>query len=222
MERSRVAIIVPALNESATIGAVVARVGEFGRALVVDDGSTDTTAAVARAAGAEVVRHASNRGYDAALNSGFARAAELGCAYLITIDADGQHDPAQLRDMIRYLDGGYQMVLGVRARSQRFSERMFALCARRLWSISDPLCGMKAYTLELYQRAGGFDTVGSIGCELAVRSKLGGARTIEMPIRIRERADAPRFGRWLWGNYKILRALVILVSRYGQRTRTRQ
>jgi hypothetical protein len=43
-----------------------------------------------------------------------------------------------------------------------------------------------------------------------------------MPIRIRERADGARFGRCLWGNYKILRALVILVSRYGQRTRTTQ
>jgi glycosyltransferase involved in cell wall biosynthesis len=215
MERSRIAVVVPALNEAATIGTVLAGISHYGIPVVVDDGSSDATGAVARAAGADVVTHSANQGYDGALNSGFARAAQLGCAYVITIDADGQHNPAQLREMIGYLDDGYQMVLGVRDRFQRAGEWLFARCARRLWSMSDPLCGMKGYSMELYRRAGQFDTVQSIGSELAVRSRMAGARTVEMPVFTRNRADASRFGRRLSANYKILRALSMLLLYYG-------
>ncbi len=211
----------PALNEAATIGGVLARVREHGLAIVVDDGSRDDTADLARAAGAEVVSHAVNRGYDAALNTGFARAAELGCAYVITIDADGQHDAAQLRQIIAHLDGGYELVLGVRDRFQRFAERWFAFVSKRRWSVSDPLCGMKGYAIGLYLRAGHFDSFGSIGTELAIRSKQDGARTIEMPVTTRMRADAPRFGRRFAANYKILRALARLVVARGGRRRAR-
>ena len=217
MERSRVAIIVPALNEAATIGSVLARVKKYGFPIVVDDGSNDATASLARMAGADVVTHSTNLGYDSALNSGFARAAQLGCAYVITIDADGQHNPEQLGEFTRNLDAGYQLVLGVRDRFQRAGERIFARCASRLWSVSDPLCGMKGYSIELYKQAGSFDTLGSIGSELAVRSVVAGARAIEIPVFTRDRADAPRFGRRLGANLKILRALVMLTAVYGTR-----
>lgn len=216
MERSRIAIIIPALNEAATIGAVLARVREYGDPVVVDDGSTDATAQIARAAGAEVVSHAVNQGYDGALNSGFARAAALGYQYLITVDADGQHNPAQLSEMIGYLERGYQLVLGERDRLQRVGEWIFAFFAARRWRIRDPLCGMKGYAVELYRQAGQFDSFRSIGSELAVRSVVGGARVANMAIITRDRADAPRFGRRFAANWKILRAMCILLARYGR------
>lgn len=214
MDRSRVAIVVPALNEAATIGAVLTRIREYGYPIVVDDGSRDATAELARAAGADVVSHPQNIGYDGALNTGFARAAELGFKYVITIDADGQHNPAQLTEMIAYLEQGHQLVLGVRDRFQRVGETVFAWCARHLWRISDPLCGMKGYAIELYQQAGHFDSFQSIGSELAVRSMVNRCRYVEMPIITRDRADAPRFGRVLAANRKILRAMLILIARY--------
>lgn len=216
MERSRVAIVIPALNEARTIGAVLARVREYGDPVVVDDGSTDDTARLAREAGAEVVSHPVNQGYDAALNTGFARAAELGYRYLITVDADGQHNPAQLSEMIGYLDQGYQLVLGERDRMQRAAETLFALLAARRWRVRDPLCGMKAYAVELYRAAGQFDTFRSIGSELAVRSVVAGCRFTSMAIITRDRADAPRFGRRFQANWKILRAMLILLARYGR------
>ena len=215
MERSRIGIVIPALNEAATIAAVVSRVADYGTAIVVDDGSTDATAQIAQTAGAHVVSHALNQGYDAALNSGFAKAMALGCSHVITIDADGQHNPDQLATMINYLDQGYALVLGVRDRLQRVGEVVFARCAQKLWGMSDPLCGMKAYALALYQQAGGFDTCQSIGSELAVRSVAHGCHYVEMPIITRDRMDAPRFGRTLKANYKILRAMAIMVYRYG-------
>lgn len=217
MERSRIAIIVPALNEAATIGGVLTRVKDYGLPIVVDDGSSDATADLAREAGAEVVTHEQNRGYDGALNSGFARAAALGCAYAITIDADGQHNPAQLQELIDYLDQGYELVLGVRDRYQRIGEVIFAHCTKRLWNISDPLCGMKGYSLELYSKAGHFDSFQSIGTELAVRSLVNGCRYIEMSVITRDRQDIPRFARKFAANYKILRAMSILVWLYSMK-----
>lgn len=217
MDRSSIAIVLPALNEAATISAVVHAISAYGSAIVVDDGSSDNTAALARAAGAHVISHAHNRGYDAALNSGFAWSAERGYTHVISIDADGQHQPEQLGEMIAYLAAGYDLVLGVRGRYQRFSELVFAACSKRLWGVADPLCGMKAYSMALYLRVGHFDGFESIGTELALRSVVHGCRFKEMPIHTRERLDAPRFGHSLNANYKILRALSILLWLYLSR-----
>lgn len=210
MDRSRIAIIIPALNEAATIGKVVASVREYGVPVVVDDGSSDATGEIARQAGADVVRHAINRGYDGALGSGFARAAELGCEYIITIDADGQHNPAQLATFIAQLDAGCEVVVGRRQRYQRLAETVLGVVARAMWRISDPVCGMKAYRTALYRRLGHFDSFHSIGTELAVRAIASGCRFAEVPVLTRERLDAPRFGRAFSANMKIFRATAIL------------
>lgn len=217
MERPRIGIVVPALNEAATISAVVERVSRYGQAIVVDDGSTDATAEIARKAGAEVVSHQANQGYDGALNTGFARAAEMGCSYIITIDADGQHNPAQLAQMIALFDEGNELVLGTRDRFARLAETIFARIANSRWGVADPMCGMKGYATSLYIRAGCFDRYKLIGSELAVRSIMAGCRTARMNIIVRDRADAPRFGRLLSANCRILRAMIMLMFMYPPR-----
>jgi len=217
MERSRIGIVVPALNEAATIFSVVERISQYGQAIVVDDGSTDDTAELARNAGADVVSHTVNQGYDEALNTGFARAAELGCVFIITIDADGQHNPAQLAHMIALLCEGNELVLGTRDRFARFGEAVFAQCADFLWGVSDPMCGMKGYATSLYTSAGRFDRYKLIGSELAIRSIVAGCRTVKMDVTVRDRLDSPRFGRLLSANYRILRAMLILLFMYPPR-----
>jgi glycosyltransferase involved in cell wall biosynthesis len=213
VERSHLAIIIPALNEAATIGTVIEGIRAYGQPVVVDDGSDDSTSSVASAAGAIVVRHEFNQGYDKALNSGFRRAADLGCQFAITIDADGQHDPGRLSEYISHLKEGCDVVLGVRDRMQRLGERIFAAVGRVVWGIHDPLCGMKGYKVEQYLRAGEFDSFGSIGTELAVRIVASGGRYCEIPVKTLDRRDAPRFGRRFGANAKILRALLILLCK---------
>ncbi len=217
MERSRVGIVVPALNEAATITTVVMLISQYGQAIVVDDGSTDATAELARNAGADVVSHQVNQGYDGALNTGFARAAELGCTYIITLDADGQHNPSQLAQMIALLDEGNELVLGIRDRFARIGETIFARCATLLWGVADPMCGMKGYAASLYTRAGRFDRYQLIGSELAVRSIVAGCRTARMSIVVGERHGTPRFGSLFSANYRILRAMLILMFLYPHR-----
>jgi glycosyltransferase involved in cell wall biosynthesis len=209
MARPGLGIIIPALNEAQSIANVIGGARQFGTVIVVDDGSTDETAAIATAAGADVVRHEINRGYDAALNSGFARAARLGCQAVVTLDADGQHDPLLLQQFIAALDQNAAVVIGVRDRFQRLAERMFASVARARWNIRDPLCGMKAYRMEVYRELGHFDCYGSIGTELAIFAASRGRRILELPVRTRERVGVPRFGRRLLGNWRILRALIL-------------
>jgi glycosyltransferase involved in cell wall biosynthesis len=213
MDRPRVGIVVPALNESATILRIVEAVRAYGMPIVVDDGSTDATAELAMSGGAIVVSHEKNRGYDAALNSGFKKAVEMGSEIIITVDADGQHDPSLLQKFIDKIDAGTDVVVGIRSRRQRFAEHLFAWYTNLLYGIKDPLCGMKAYRTVVYEALGHFDSYGSIGTELAIFAAKKGCRLGQIPFAVRERKDQPRFGRILVGNYKIIRAILLSIWR---------
>jgi glycosyltransferase involved in cell wall biosynthesis len=213
MDRSRVGIVIPALNESATILDVVETAGIYGVPIVVDDGSTDDTAELAKQAGAVVVSHERNRGYDAALNTGFKKAAGLGSEVIITVDADGQHDPFLIQKFIDRIDAGVDVVVGIRSRRQRFAEHLFAWYTRFRFGIKDPLCGMKAYRAVVYETLGHFDSYGSIGTELMIFAAKKGCRLGQIPFSVRERKDQTRFGRVLVGNYKIIRAMALSIWR---------
>ena len=209
MERYRIGIVIPALNEEATISAVVSGANKYGISIVVDDGSCDKTGELAVNAGASVVRHEVNRGYDQALNSGFERAVELGCEYVVTVDADGQHDASVLEPFIRALDGGADIVVGIRDHRQRLAEHVFAWISLVRWGIHDPLCGMKGYRLSLYREFGHFDSYGSIGTEFSIYAAKNKKRIKQLPVRTLERKDAPRFGGKLAANRRILNALLM-------------
>lgn len=92
--------ILPAYNEEVSIGSIVLRTREYAdRVIVVDDGSLDRTAEVAALAGAQVLRHEMNLGKGAALKTGFSLL--NGDAVIVTIDTDGQHDPADIPRLVR-------------------------------------------------------------------------------------------------------------------------
>lgn len=207
MDRLRIALVIPALNEAATIAAVVKGAMRHGTCVVVDDGSTDTTADVARMAGAIVVSHATNRGYDAALESGCKAASTISCDAIITLDADGQHNPALLGLFVEALSNGADMVLGVRNQRPRIAEHVFAWYTSWRFGIEDPLCGMKAYRIGVYKALGHFDRQGSIGTELMVFAARKGFKIASVPFIVGERSDQPRFGRKLSANLRIFRAL---------------
>ncbi len=115
-QSQRGCVIIPALNEEQRIAAVVRRVRELGPAVVVvDDGSADGTSREAEAAGATVLRHEVNRGKGAALQTGFQYAREQGFDYVITMDGDGQHDPADLPRFVEaYVRTGIPVLVGNR------------------------------------------------------------------------------------------------------------
>lgn len=202
-------IVIPAYNEAASIGPVVRRACELGQPVVVDDASGDRTGEIAREAGATVVTHDVNGGYDAALRSGFARARELNCRYVVTMDADGQHNPALLETYLQALRGGADIVLGIRDRRQRISEHVFAWLTSALYGVKDPLCGMKGFRMAVHDRLGHFDSYGSINTELALFAVRSGYRVEQLPVVTRDRMDKPRFARILRADYMILRAMLL-------------
>lgn len=209
LARNLVVAVIPAFNESASIEKVVRGVMPYAQVLVVDDGSSDQTAMLARNAGAEVVIHSKNKGYDKALEAGLFRALELGFDYAITIDGDGQHMPATLELFKRKLAIGADLVVGVRDRRQRITEAVFSLVSRLLWGVSDPLCGMKGYRLELLAQIGHFDSYESIGTEFTLRAARSGSWIEQVPVNTRERIGSSRFGTGFHANFKIARALAL-------------
>ena len=213
MDRSRVGIVIPALNESETISAVVRAAGYYGLPIVVDDGSDDNTADLAIAAGAKVVSHGQNRGYDFALNSGFKKAEEMAVDVIITLDADGQHEPDLIQRFIDAIDDGAELAIGVRNQRQRISEHLFAWYTSLRFGINDPLCGMKAYRMPVYKSLGHFDSYNSIGTELMIFAARNGFSIVQIPIKVRGREGQSRFGHMLSANLRIMRAMLLSLWR---------
>lgn len=114
-------IILPAKNESAAIGVTVSGIRQHypdAEVIVVNDGSTDSTAAVAEAAGAKVVHHPYSKGNGAAIKTG-ARAASG--EIIVFMDADGQHDPADIPRLLELIEQGHDMVVGARQKGSQAS-----------------------------------------------------------------------------------------------------
>ena len=207
----RVCIVIPALNESLTIAGIIEAVRKYGLPIVVDDGSTDNTKELSMKSGALVISHKKNRGYGAALSSGFKKAAELGAQIIITLDADGQHDPSLIQQFINAIDSGADIVVGIRSRRQRVAEHLFACYTSLRFGVKDPLCGMKAYRITVYKERGHFDSYGSIGTELTIFAAMMSYRIVQIEFDVRERAGKSRFGEAISSNYKIFRAMLLSI-----------
>ena len=114
-ESFRPAALVPAYEAEETVAAVVRGIRDsVARVLVVDDGSSDRTAAVAESAGADVLRRAANGGKGAAVRSGLERLLASDATHVAFVDADGQHDPADLPRLLDAARGGSDFVIGSR------------------------------------------------------------------------------------------------------------
>ena len=119
--------VIPAYQAAPTLEAVVRATAEHLPVLVVDDGSTDETSAVAREAGAEVLRQEPNQGKGAALRRGFGHALEAGVSAVLTLDADGQHDPACAPDFLgAWRERQAPLIIGQRDFSQMPLSRRIA------------------------------------------------------------------------------------------------
>jgi glycosyltransferase involved in cell wall biosynthesis len=194
--------------------------------VVVDDGSSDRTAEVAREAGARVVHHQGRRGVGAAFATGIETALRLGADYLVNIDADGQFDPADIPKLLepllrdeadfvtctRFAVPDYEPQM---PRLKRWGNRM--MCRVINWIIwnahfTDVSCGFRAYTREAALRLnlfGQFTYTQETFIDLAAK----GVRMVEVPLRVRGEREhgASRMASSLW-RYGANSLLIILRS----------
>jgi hypothetical protein len=187
-------VVIPCLDGAATIGEVVrgARACSL-PVIVVDDGSSDGSGALAEAAGATVLRHAANQGKGAALASGFACAARLGAAAVLTMDADGQHDPAEIPALLAaHAADASALVLGVRSFDPAAMPRRSRIGNRiSTWWISrfagrryrDTQSGFRIYPRALYAEVKLISKRFDTETELLLRAAKMGLPLVEVPIR---------------------------------------
>ena len=151
--------VVPAYNEADTVGPVVEQTREYvDRVVVVDDGSTDDTAEIARRHGASVIEHVVNTGVGGAVRTGYRYAIRNGYDFVLQIDADGQHDPAYIPLLLEAADDA-DMVIASRYLNESFEDystvrklgiRFFTRLVNRLGGVevTDVTSGFRVYRVS--------------------------------------------------------------------------
>ena len=191
-------LVIPVFNEAETIGEVVAAARAHAPVLVVDDGSEDESAAIARRAGAEVLRHPRRLGKGQAIRTGVAAARSRGASVVVTLDGDGQHDPGDLAAVL----GAARRTPGAIVAGSRMAEPS-ALQPDRLnairvagffvnWAsglaLTDTQSGYRAYPVTLFDevelRHGGF----VLETEVLIAAAGRGWQVREVPVKAIARA----------------------------------
>ena len=202
LSRISITVVIPAYNEEKTIGNIVEELKQNGYdVLVIDDGSVDNTAKVAKEAGAKVIRHSTNRGYIEALRTGFKEASG---DIIITMDADGQHQVKDIPKLVEpILKGEADLVMGARNRLS-LSEKLITKITNLRVKISDASTGFRALKREFASKMKlkGMCTCGTFVLEAY---KLG-AKVAEVRINPRKRM----FGKSRMRKRHIIQAFIVM------------
>ena len=190
----KVCALIPAFNEAGSIAGVVEGCKAHAAVVVIDDGSSDDTGRVAEEAGAEVLSMPTNEGKGAALQQGFAHAIAAGCDAVITLDGDGQHDPAEIPSFLAAArdDPVLDMVIGCRMQDpagmpwlRLMTNRVMSavvswLCGQR---VLDTQCGYRLMRTRMLRRLSLRATHYDIESELLVQACRSGSKVVEIPVR---------------------------------------
>lgn len=209
MERSNIAIVIPAFNEAETICRVIHETEEYGDIIVVDDFSDDGTREQVKKTDAFLVSHESNLGYEAALASGIKYASDNDYIFIVTTDADGELANKGIKKIIEFLEKDYSLVIGKRNKKNRAIEHLFGMISSFVFKIQDPLCGMKGYNSDMYKKYGFFDKNKMIGTELLAYALRDNLPIKEVSINVFKRKSKSRFGGSLYSLIRITRVIFL-------------
>jgi glycosyltransferase involved in cell wall biosynthesis len=225
---TRVLVVMPAFNEEASVGTIVDEIRSAEPSfdiLVVNDGSTDATAAVARRSGAAVLTAPFNLGVGGAMRTGFRYAKDHGYDRVVQVDADGQHDPAEIGAMLALFDDAQvpQMVIGARFAGQgdykvpmarRLAMRLLASSLSRIAGakLTDVTSGFRAHNAEaiaLFALVYPTDYLADTVESLAVLARSGGV-VRQCPAVMRPRTTGrPSQSPWKASVY-LVRIMLVL------------
>jgi glycosyltransferase involved in cell wall biosynthesis len=210
----------PAFNEGKYIGTMVLNTRKYvDEVVVIDDGSTDNTAEIAKLAGARVIQHKNNRGYGAAIQSILAEARKRDPDILVIIDADAQHNPQEIPDIIKPIIDGYDLVIGSRRGQsekipfyRRIGQRLILRSVKAISSdkLTDSECGFRAFsrkainTLEL--RENGM----AISAETVAEAERKSLKVTQVPISVTYSKDSSTLNPVRHGLGVFTRVLVMI------------
>jgi GT2 family glycosyltransferase len=190
-----VVVAIPAYDEEKTIAKVILQAQRYvDRVIVCDDGSKDMTAEIAERLGADVIRHERNMGYGAAIQSLFRRARELGADVLVTLDADGQHDPNEIPNVVKpVVQGKADVVIGSRFVDahgtaempfyRRFGARLIAKLVNgsSKKGVSDAQSGFRAYNRKALERLSLVEAGMGASIEILLEARKHDLKICEVP-----------------------------------------
>lgn len=195
--RSETWIVIAAYNEGRVIRDVVSEVVRAGwQTIVVDDGSQDDTFEAASIPGAHVLRHVINLGQGAALQTGIDFAVRRGAKYIVTYDADGQHNCADIPDLLAALEAGADVALGSRFLGRAIegasAKRIALLKTATLVSnslsglkLTDAHCGFRAIRASVVPKLRITQDRMAHASELLRKMKMSGLKVVEVPTTVR-------------------------------------
>jgi dolichol-phosphate mannosyltransferase len=191
-------VLLPVYNEAATVGPVLDAVRAFfdGEVIVVDDGSTDETPRVlARRDDISLLHLDRNCGYGCALRVGFRVAQDLGVDRLVTMDCDGQHEPAHIPQFLTALENGNEIVSGSRylpssssvgvapPQRQAINLQVTGMINEATgWNLTDAFCGFKAYKMPALRRIQLSEPGYAMPLELWAKAHRMGFSVREIPV----------------------------------------
>ena len=197
MRNDRFAVVIPAYQEAATIGAIVAGCRAAGvlEVIVIDDGSADATAEQAQSAGARVLRNAANQGKGASLACGLTAAMALDVDWVVTLDGDGQHRPEDFSQLFACARANRDRIVIGSRRGDRHAAPRARYVANRVadyWvslasghSVDDSQSGFRVYPMALLRRLDGGAGMAkrfAFESEMLIEAGRLGVTTVAVPI----------------------------------------
>lgn len=219
--RPKIIVATPAYNEEKYIGSIVLQARQYAdEVIVVDDGSTDRTAKVARLSGATVVRHDKNEGYGVAIQSILAQAKERAADVLVILDADAQHNPDEIPVLTRAITGGFDVVIGSR-KLHRGSIPLYRRLGQKVLSsltnflsgtkLSDTESGFRAYSRRAIEALELTEAGMAVSAETIPAAVAKGLKVTEVPISITYTKDGSTLNPVRHG-LGVLHRIMVMIS----------
>jgi glycosyltransferase involved in cell wall biosynthesis len=210
----------PAFNESKYIGSLILNTKQYvDEVVIIDDGSIDDTSKIASLAGATVVKHPQNKGYGAAILSIFAEAKKRDPDVLIILDADSQHDPREIPNIIKPILNGYDVVIGTREIQsakipfyRRFGQKVISTSVNILSTehLSDSECGFRAFSRKAIATLDLKESGMAISAETVAEASRQNLKITQVPVSVSYSKDSSTLNPVSHGLGVISRIIVMI------------
>ncbi|TES87874.1 MAG: glycosyltransferase family 2 protein [Dehalococcoidia bacterium] len=222
-EKQTIIVGMPAYNEEKYIGSVILQARQFAdEVVVVDDGSSDHTAQVARLAGATVVQHERNSGYGATVQTVLAEAKKRNPDVLVLLDADGQHNPEEISSLVNAIYDGADVAIGSRQKHsenipayRKLGQKIISFFTRVLSrsTLSDTESGFRAFSRKAINVLEPKERGMAISAETISEATAKGLKIAEVPISAIYTRDGSTLNPIKHGMGVLNRVLVMISER---------